>query len=67
MTSIYNVGVLEKFRRLGVGYKLITATLELASQNNYDFAILATFPDAEAFYKRLGFRKITHFVVCRKN
>jgi len=52
----------KKFRRKGIGYKLLTVLLEFAKNNGYREIFLSTWEDLTAannFYVKNGFKKVS--------
>ena len=58
VAGIYDVTVLEEFRRRGIGTALVQAALRQARQLGYAAAVLAASGMGLGVYARLGFREI---------
>lgn len=59
--EVYNIAVVEAFRRLGIGKKLLRLSLEAASRNNVERAVLevrVSNVPAIALYRSLGFFQV---------
>lgn len=60
MTYIYDVVVLDQYRSRGIGKKMIETIIDHyrnMTQNLMQFVLVAIDSDAEAFYKKIGFKK----------
>jgi GNAT superfamily N-acetyltransferase len=58
VAGIYDVVVLEKYRRRGMGTALVFAALQRAKQLGYRAAVLAATGMGQGVYGRLGFREV---------